>query len=126
MHYKMMLYDNGTGQVHDQWNLVLPCTVGRGEDCEIRINDASVSRQHCRLTTNAYGAVSVQDLGSTNGIYVRDQRVRQAALTVGEVFQIGGVDVKIELVDQPIQEQKRAVAQDDMYGTHKVEIYEIS
>lgn len=126
MHYKMMLFDNGTGQVHDQWNLDLPCTVGRGEDCDIRINDASVSRQHCRLTTNAYGAVSVQDLGSTNGIYVRDQRVRQAALTVGEVFQIGGVDVRIEVVDQPIEEQKRVVAEDDMYGTHKVEIYEIS
>ncbi|MEM7477104.1 MAG: FHA domain-containing protein [Planctomycetota bacterium] len=125
MHYKLVLLDNATAQVRDEWNLVLPASVGRGEDCNIMLNDASVSRQHCRFSMNPYGAVTLQDLGSTNGIYVRNQRVKQAAVTVGETFQIGGMDCKIELVDQPIQERERPAVEEDLYGTQRVEIYEI-
>ena len=125
MYYKLILHDNATGQVRDEWNLVLPATVGRGEDASICLNDASVSRQHCRFSLNPYGAVTVQDLGSTNGIYVRDQRVKQASITIGETFQIGGLDCKIELIDQPIAERSRPAVEEDMYGTQRVEIYEI-
>jgi two-component system, cell cycle response regulator len=45
--------------------------LGRGEGCDIRIQDNSVSRKHAQIepTTDDY---VVQDLGSTNGTFVND------------------------------------------------------
>jgi two-component system cell cycle response regulator len=43
-----------------------PLVIGRGSDCEIRINDHSVSRRHARVQPGAEGYYAV-DLQSTNG-----------------------------------------------------------
>jgi len=45
--------------------------LGRGEECEIRIDHRSVSRRHAVLRVFD-GAVSIEDLGSANGTFVRD------------------------------------------------------
>src|SRR5205814_9296583 len=39
--------------------------VGRGEGCDVRIDDAKASRQHCAIVFGA--RAEVVDLGSTNG-----------------------------------------------------------
>src|SRR5436190_7052618 len=49
--------------------------IGRGEDCEIRIPDHSVSRKHARVEP-ALDGVSVTDLGSTNGTFVNDRMIQ--------------------------------------------------
>src|SRR5262245_52142664 len=48
-----------------------PLVIGRGNDCEIRINDHSVSSRHARIQPVAAGYYAV-DLNSTNGSYVDD------------------------------------------------------
>jgi DNA-binding NtrC family response regulator len=48
-------------------------TIGRGDDCELRIDDASISRQHARLRLGP--PLSIEDLGSKNGTSVRGTRV---------------------------------------------------
>ena len=48
-----------------------PIVIGRGSDCDIRINDHSVSRRHARLQPGAEGHYAV-DLQSTNGTFVND------------------------------------------------------
>jgi pSer/pThr/pTyr-binding forkhead associated (FHA) protein len=53
--------------------------IGRGEDCDLRIDHKSVSKQHCVLVKTD-GLVLVRDLGSTNGTRVNGHRVRRAAL----------------------------------------------
>jgi pSer/pThr/pTyr-binding forkhead associated (FHA) protein len=40
-------------------------TVGRGADCDIRVDHPSASRQHAALIVEA--SLAVQDLGSSNG-----------------------------------------------------------
>ena len=45
--------------------------LGRGEACQIRIQDNSVSRRHAQIEPTTDGYV-VQDLGSTNGTFVND------------------------------------------------------
>jgi len=47
-------------------------TIGRGEECEIRIDNRSVSRRHAILHLGP--PLQIQDLGSANGIFVRDDR----------------------------------------------------
>ena len=49
-------------------------TVGRGEDNDIVIPHASVSRNHARLMRRD-GVFELADLNSTNGSYVNDQPV---------------------------------------------------
>ena len=53
--------------------------VGRGEDCDLRIEHKSVSKIHC-VIVKTDGVLLLRDLGSTNGTRVNGQRVRRAAL----------------------------------------------
>jgi type III secretion system YscD/HrpQ family protein len=43
--------------------------------CDIVFNDLSVSREHARLSISQEGVVSIQDLGSRNGVIVDKERV---------------------------------------------------
>src|SRR5262245_60746828 len=47
-------------------------TLGRGEECEVRIDNRSVSRRHAILHLSP--PLRIQDLGSANGTFVRDTR----------------------------------------------------
>lgn len=55
--------------------------LGRHPDCEVLIDDSAVSGQHARLTAKLnpdfpeYCEYFLEDLGSTNGTFVNDQRV---------------------------------------------------
>ena len=50
--------------------------VGRGETGEGNLQgDPEISRRHALFRPTADGRVSVEDLGSTNGTFVADQRV---------------------------------------------------
>lgn len=53
--------------------------VGRGEDCDVRVEHKSVSKYHC-VVVKTDGLLLLRDLGSTNGTRVNGQRVRRAAL----------------------------------------------
>jgi pSer/pThr/pTyr-binding forkhead associated (FHA) protein len=48
--------------------------VGRSVTCEVQLTSGLVSRRHARLTLSGLG-VSVEDLGSRNGVYVNSVRV---------------------------------------------------
>lgn len=49
--------------------------IGRSRRCPIRIaTDATVSRQHCLIELDEYGAWA-QDLGSMNGTFVNGERI---------------------------------------------------
>lgn len=125
MYYKLVLYETDTDKVLDEWNLVLPALVGRAPDCPIQLNDPSISRQHCKFGVNPHGAVTIQDVGSTNGVYVRDVRVKQDTIVCGERFQIGSLQVSVESIDAPLEDKTRDQADDSMYSTQKVDVYEI-
>jgi pSer/pThr/pTyr-binding forkhead associated (FHA) protein len=57
-------------------------TLGRLPECEITLNDPSVSRRHARLFSED-GAWRIEDLGSTNGVKVNGQRVAEGELAHG-------------------------------------------
>lgn len=65
-----------------------PLVIGRGNDCEVRINDHSVSRRHARIQPGADGYYAV-DLQSTNGTFVNDVPASMYKLKDGDYLRIG-------------------------------------
>ena len=65
-----------------------PLVLGRGSDCEIRINDHSVSRKHARIQPGSDGYYTV-DLQSTNGTYVNDVPASMCKLKDGDYLRVG-------------------------------------
>ena len=66
-----------------------PLVLGRGESCDVRIQDGSVSRQHARIEPGTDGHI-VSDLRSTNGTFVNDRPTRgPRALRDGDYLRVG-------------------------------------
>ncbi len=61
--------------------------LGRGEDAELRMDDARLSREHVRV--RSFNTVSVEDLGSRNGLFVDGRRVESSELREGSVVRFG-------------------------------------
>ncbi len=70
--------------------------LGRGKDCDVVVDDPTVSRQHCRLLRDSSGAWSVEDLNSRSGTWVGDRRIRQrTSLEAGTWLRIGGTRIQL-------------------------------
>ncbi|HSP63508.1 MAG TPA: FHA domain-containing protein [Pyrinomonadaceae bacterium] len=64
-------------------------TVGRAPDNDIRLDGLQISNRHARFML-ANGSVSVEDAGSTNGVYVNGERISgKRAVQLSDVIQIG-------------------------------------
>jgi len=62
--------------------------VGRTPDNDLQIDSRFISRHHCQVITTTHSCV-IEDLNSTNGIYVKSTRVRRHHLNDGDVVLIG-------------------------------------
>ncbi len=81
--------------------------LGRHSTSDVRVGLPDVSRRHCRFVY-ADGRWQVIDLNSLNGVYVNEQRVRQATLDHGDRLRVGAVTFEVEVVEPaPILEMKR-------------------
>ena len=68
--------------VHDRTSL------GRAPECEVFLDDVTVSRRHSVITRGPEG-FTLHDEGSLNGTYVNRRRVESAKLEDGDEVQIG-------------------------------------
>jgi FHA domain/zinc-ribbon domain len=63
-------------------------TIGRSPDCDIFLDDVTVSRKHAELLLED-GRFTIKDLGSLNGTYVNRRRIDASPLSDGDELQIG-------------------------------------
>jgi len=63
-------------------------TIGRLKSSDIHINNPTVSKQHARIIKNQ-GNYLIEDLKSTNGIYLNTVRIISRYLKDGDVINIG-------------------------------------
>ena len=64
-------------------------TIGRSPDCEIFLDDVTVSRKHAVLVERD-GTFRIEDLGSLNGTFVNRRRIEsETRLENGDELQIG-------------------------------------
>lgn len=77
-------------------------TIGRGEDCALRVPLLSVSRTHCELI-KGQDELRVKDLASSNGTYVNNRRINEAVLKPGDRLSIGPVILTVQIDGVPEQ-----------------------
>ncbi len=106
-------------------------TIGRGQDCTLRIPLLNVSREHCHIIKGD-DEVRVKDLASSNGTYVNNRRVTESSLKAGDRLTIGPIvlTVQIDGVPQEITPVKSlgleaAAAPPTLMGVEEDEIVEL-
>lgn len=63
-------------------------TVGRSPQCDIFLNDMTVSREHAMIMPKD-GQFFIKDTGSYNGVWINNESVEEAPLKDNDVVQIG-------------------------------------
>jgi general secretion pathway protein A len=71
-------------------------TIGREADNQIQLPHEKVSKHHAQLLAAAAGW-SIEDLQSTNGVFVNGQKVPRAELKDGDRVKIGPFELYFEL-----------------------------
>lgn len=74
--------------------------IGRRPDCDVRVPIMRVSRKHCRIVFKG-GKATIQDLGSTNGTFVNDDRIMEREITAGDVLTVGAVKFTLQVDGKP-------------------------
>ena len=94
--------------------------VGRGSECDIRLNNDSVSRRHAEVTWLSDGRACVTDLESTNGTFVADgsawRAFRQEFLEPTESVRFGDCDINVGQLEGLCRDVDRAVVDYPGFG----------
>jgi type II secretory pathway predicted ATPase ExeA len=80
--------------------------IGRTSDNDLQIDSKFISRHHCQIVTQQDSCL-IEDLNSTNGIFVQSKRVRRHNLNDGDVVQVG--QHEIMYIDERTPRVKSAV-----------------
>jgi ABC transport system ATP-binding/permease protein len=70
-------------------------TIGRDKGNDITLDGLQISGRHARLI-HAASSVVIDDLGSTNGVYINGERVSRQAITPADKVQIGLFELCID------------------------------
>jgi hypothetical protein len=63
--------------------------IGRSPECDIFLDDVTVSRKHALLVRGEEGRWTIEDQGSLNGTFLNRKRIDSAPLEGGDEVQIG-------------------------------------
>jgi pSer/pThr/pTyr-binding forkhead associated (FHA) protein len=92
--------------------------IGRAEECDLSIPSGMVSRRHARLLVSV-GRVTIEDLGSRNGVLVNSEVIRGAhEIKAGDSVVLGDQTFEVVTVAQmrnPTQREMRVA--DTLIGT---------
>jgi general secretion pathway protein A len=74
------------------------CVIGRTSDNDVQIDSTYISRHHAQVVTTSDGSL-IEDLNSTNGIFVRGKRVRRHRFADGDIVRIGMHEITYHKID---------------------------
>lgn len=70
-------------------------TIGRVEENNFQIAEASVSSHHAEILLRGSDVV-VKDLNSTNGTFINNERVTETVLKPGQILRLGHLEMRLE------------------------------
>ena len=77
---------------------------GRTPQCELQLDDPSVSRRHCSITWNGNGPAQVKDLDSANGTFVNERAIKESSARPGDLIRLGAAIIEVR---DPAASQRR-------------------
>jgi general secretion pathway protein A len=81
--------------------------IGRTSDNDLQVDSKFVSRHHAQVVTTVDGSI-IEDLNSTNGVYMQGKRVRRQKLADGDILKLGMHEIAYHRVEQAAYEDERA------------------
>jgi len=88
--------------------------IGRQEDCDVVVQDPSVSRRHAEAEDKGMGKIRVTDLGSANGTYVleggRWTQVETTTVNMRTPIRLGDVETTLERLVPALAPHERTQA----------------
>jgi len=101
--------------------------LGRSDEVSIPILDSAVSRRHAEVHSSSLGFV-IEDLGSTNGLFVNGERLARHVLRDGDRVQLGAVTVlKFSYQDELEESMQRrlyeSATRDPLLGIHNKQYF---
>jgi serine/threonine protein kinase len=73
-----------------------PVIIGRELSCDFVLEEAVLSRRHCRVERREDGKFHVEDLNSKNGTYLNGQKVDVSDLQPGDVIRLGACRLEFD------------------------------
>jgi len=108
---RVLFAKRSTGDGVEETRINIPAsgriTIGRTAANDLVLNEPSVSKVHASLVIAPGGVIAVADTGSTNGTFVKGDRMSYGkALPVesGEFVRFGEVEVSFKLVEEDSQD----------------------
>lgn len=79
-------------------------TLGRSDKCTVPLTGRGVSREHACLTIDPHGKAMLEDLDSTNGVFVDGTLIKKRLVTTGETIALGPeVQMRLEVSTLGVQ-----------------------
>ena len=76
--------------------------IGRSPRCQVVIESRDVSREHARIFQDPFGRWLIEDLGSSNGVFVNAKRIETSPVFTGDHIAIGSFSISLA---QPFEHQ---------------------
>ena len=92
-----------------------PLLIGRAAECQVQTQDAMVSRRHARIIWD--GNYWIEDLGSSNGVYVGNEKVQRAPVRPGDTVTCGSLVLRLMPDTRPSHAQVPGSAPTPMAGS---------
>jgi len=71
-----------------------PCIMGRSEECDLTVDNPSISQRHAEFSLIDGNKIQITDLGSTNGIYIGSRRVIQLIIDQAKKLLFGKLEIE--------------------------------
>jgi DNA-binding NtrC family response regulator len=88
-------------------------TIGSSSEADIMVEDDYVSSLHARLTATNNG-IEIKDLGSTNGVWINENKVGEISLTPPQIISLG--QTKLSLFSEQENEEIEPLNVDQFCG----------
>ena len=88
--------------------------IGRAWENDLSLPESSVSRLHARVYHEG-GRIFIEDLGSTQGVFVNGKKHKQAELTPGDVIHLGAAKLVYSIPSAAVLERTKPTGPEDEY-----------
>jgi HD-GYP domain-containing protein (c-di-GMP phosphodiesterase class II) len=87
-------------------------TAGRTPQCELQLDDPSVSRRHCTITFTD-GRLEVKDLDSANGTFINERPIKESSARAGDLIRLGTAILEVRDPVGPLERRDPTVFVDE-------------